>query len=96
MKNLVTIDLTDLETEVKDEVVTFIESKLPLKSEKNGDLITFEDKSPRSHVTSPEVRTCMKRYIHSKNMRKQYRILSEGGSLKFVKQKIEQEEGEEK
>lgn len=93
---MVKVDLTDLESEVKDGVVSFIESKLPLKSEKEGDLVTFEDKSSRSHVRSPQVRTLMKRYINSKNLRKQYRVLSEDGSLKFVKQKIEKEEEEEK
>lgn len=96
MKNMVTVDLADLETEAKEGVVSFIESKLLLKSEKNGDLVTFEDKSPRTHVSSPEVRTYLKRYIHSKDLRKEYRVLSEEGSLKFVKQKIEPEDEEEK
>ena len=91
---MITVDLADLETDAKEGVVSFIESKLPLKSEKDGDLVTFEDKSSRTHVSSPEVRTYMKRYIHSKDLRKQYRILSEEGSLKFVKQKIESEEEE--
>jgi len=94
MKNMITVDLADLESDAKEGVVSFIESKLPLKSEKDGDLVTFEDKSSRTHVSSPEVRTYMKRYIHSKDLRKQYRILSEDGSLKFVKQKIESEEEE--
>ena len=91
---MITVDLADLESDAKEGVVSFIESKLPLKSEKDGDLVTFEDKSSRTHVSSPEVRTYMKRYIHSKDLRKQYRILSEDGSLKFVKQKIESEEEE--
>ncbi|HVB12284.1 MAG TPA: hypothetical protein VNE86_04065 [Nitrososphaerales archaeon] len=84
-----------METEAKEGLVEFVESKLPLKSEKNGDIITFEDKSPRSHVSSPDVRTYLKRYIHSKDLRKKYRVLSEDGSLKFVKQKIEEEQNDE-
>ncbi|MHB2035352.1 MAG: hypothetical protein ACYCPW_01215 [Nitrososphaerales archaeon] len=92
---MVTVNLEDMETEAKEGFVEFVESKLPLKSEKNGDIITFEDKSPRSHVSSPEVRTYLKRYIHSKDMRKKYRVLSEDGSLKFVKQKIEEEQEDE-
>ena len=51
---MVTVDVADLESEVKEGVVSFIESKLPLKSEKEGDIVTFEDKSSRSHVSSPE------------------------------------------
>ncbi len=93
---MVTVDTSDLEGSVKDGLVEFIESKLPVKSEKEGEVVTFEDKSPRTHVTSPEIRTYLKRYIHSKELRKQYRILSESGSLKFVKQKVEEEEEEEK
>ena len=92
---MVKVNLEDMETEAKDGLVEFVESKLPLKSEKNGDIITFEDKSPRSHVSSPEVRTYLKRYIHSKDLRKKYRVLSEDGSLKFVKQKIEEEQEDE-
>ena len=92
---MVSIDVSALDSDLKDDVVTFIESKLPVKSDKDGDLISFEDKSPRSHVTSPEIRTYMKRFLYSKDMRKQFRILSEGGSLTFVKQKLEKEEEEE-
>ena len=92
---MVTVNLEDMETEAKEGLAEFVESKLPLKSEKNGDIITFEDKSPRSHVSSPEVRTYLKRYIHSKDLRKKYRVLSEDGSLKFVKQKIEEEQNDE-
>lgn len=92
---MVTVNLEDMETEAKEGLAEFVESKLPLKSEKNGDIITFEDKSPRSHVSSPDVRTYLKRYIHSKDLRKKYRVLSEDGSLKFVKQKIEEEQKDE-
>ncbi len=80
---------------MKEDVVSFIEAKLPVKSDKDGDLISFEDKSPRTHVSSPEIRTYMKRFLHSKDLRKQFRILSEDGSLTFVKQKLEKEEEEE-
>ena len=73
----------------------FVESKLPVKSESQGDIITFEDKSDRTHVSAPEVKTYLKRYIHSKDLRKQFRILSEDGKFIFVKQKIDEEEKEE-
>jgi hypothetical protein len=92
---MVNIDVSALDSDLKNDVVTFIESKLPVKSEKDGDVISFEDKSSRSHVTSPEVRTYMKRFLHSKDLRKKFRILSEDGSLTFVKQKLEKEEEEE-
>lgn len=94
MSKMVNVDLTGLESDVKEGLVEFIESKLPVKSEKEGETVTFEDKSPRTHVRSPQVRTYLKRYLHQKELRKQYRVLSEEGSLKFVKQKVEEEEEE--
>ena len=93
---MVTIDVSDLEADSKDSVVTFIEAKLPVKSEKDGDLVTFEDKSPRSHVSGPEIRTYLKRFLHANNLRKRYRLLSDGSSLRFVKQNVEDEEEEDK
>lgn len=92
---MVSINVAALDSDLKDDVVTFIEGKLPLKSDKDGDVITFEDKSPRSHVTSPEVRTYMKRFLYAKDIRKQFRVLSEDGSLTFVKQHVEKEDKEE-
>jgi len=92
---MVSINVSALDSEMKDDVVTFIERKLPVKSDKDGDVVSFEDKSARSHVTSPEIRTYMKRFLHSKEMRKKFRILSEEGSLTFVKRHIDKEEEEE-
>jgi len=95
---MVSIDVSALDSELKDDVVTFVESKLPLKSNKEGDIVTFENKSSRSHVSSPEVRTYLKRFLHSNDLKKRYRILSEEGSLVFVKRlkQEEEEEGKEK
>ncbi|MDA4111833.1 MAG: hypothetical protein OK439_04800 [Thaumarchaeota archaeon] len=91
---MVSVDIADLESDSKDELVAFIESKLPVKSDKDGDIVTFEDKSPKSHVRGPEVRTYLKRFLHTKDMKKQFRILSEDGSLKFVKRIVDKEEKE--
>src|SRR5579864_4234802 len=92
---MVDVDISDLESDVKDDVVSFVESKLPVTSDKTGDVITFEDKSSRSHVSSPEIRTYLKRFLHTKNLKKQFRLLSEDGSLKFVKRPIDKDEEEE-
>jgi hypothetical protein len=92
---MVSINVASLDSDLKDEVVVFVLGKLPVTSEKDGDVISFEDKSSRSHVTSPEVRTYLKRFLHSKDLKKQFRILSEDGSLTFVKKHLEKEEEEE-
>ncbi|MDG7001463.1 MAG: hypothetical protein JRN15_20390 [Nitrososphaerota archaeon] len=60
---MVKVDLTGLEGEVRDGLAQFVESKLPVKSEKKGDVVTFEDKSDRTRVSGPQVKTCLKRYI---------------------------------
>jgi hypothetical protein len=92
---MVSINMAALDSDLKDDVVVFLLGKLPVTSDKDGDVISFEDKSPRTHVTSPEIRTYMKRYLHSKDMKKQFRVLSEDGSLTFVKKQAETEEEEE-
>ena|SRR5579872_3148619 len=91
---MVSINISALDSGLKNDVVTFIEAKLPVKGDKDGDVISFEDKSPRSHVTSPEIRTYMKRFLYSNELRKKFRVLSEDGSLVFVKQHITKEEEE--
>ena len=93
---MVSIDISELESDDKDGLEEFVQSKLPVKSERDGDVLTIEDKSERSHVSSPEIKTYLKRYIHSKNLRKKIRLLSNEGTLKFVKKpESEQEEDEE-
>ena len=92
---MVSINVSALDSDLKDDVVVFIMGKLPVTSDKDGDVVSFEDKSPRTHVSSPEVKTYLKRFIHSKDLRKQFRILSEDGSLTFVKRHLEKEEEEE-
>ncbi len=92
---MVDVDISNLDGDLKEELSGFIESKLAVKSERDGDKISFEDKSERTHVRAPEVRTILKRFIHTKGIRKKYRLLSEEGSLKFVKLHEEKEKDEE-
>jgi hypothetical protein len=90
------VDVSQLEAESKDGLVSFVESKLPVKSSRNGDVVTFEDKSEKTHVSAPEIRTYLKRYLHSNQLKKKYRLLSEEGVLTFVKSKVKEEDEEEK
>ncbi|MDG7001225.1 MAG: hypothetical protein JRN15_19180 [Nitrososphaerota archaeon] len=92
---MLTVDISNLESDTKDGVVTFVESKLAVKSDREGDVVTFDDKSERTHVSSREIRTYLKRYIHANKLKKKYRLLSEDGTLKFVKSKVEEDEEEE-
>jgi hypothetical protein len=96
---MVEVDIAELEGEEKDGLGSFIESKLAVKMERKGDTVSFEDKSERTHVSGPEIRTYLKRYLHKHGLKKEFRLLSEDGTLKFVKrprqEKDENEEEEE-
>jgi hypothetical protein len=95
---MVTVDIKDLDNDVKEEISGFLESKLPIKTEREGDKMTFTDKDERTHVRSPEIRTYLKRFIHTKKIRKKFRLLNIEGDLKFVKlrsDQIEEEDEEE-
>ena len=87
---MVTVDISDLEEEDRKSLPEFIEGKLMVKSEVSQGEVNFEDSSERTHVTSPEIRTYLKRFMHSKGIRKRYRLLSSDGALKFVKLRKDQ------
>ncbi len=93
---MVAVDISSLDSNLKDEVQSFMESKLAVKVEREGDTLTFEDKDQRTHVSNPEIRTYLKRFLHKNELRKDYRLLSDEGTLSFVKQKKEKESEEEK
>ncbi len=94
---MLSVDMSALEDDVREGLPSFIESRLMVKTELEGQVVTFDDKSDRTHVSSPEIKTYLKRYMQTKGIRKKYRLLSQEGSLKFVKLRPDQmEEGEEK
>ena len=94
---MTTVDTSELEDDLKQDLPQFVESKLAVKSERDGDKIAFEDKNERTHVSTPEIKTYLKRFMHDKDLRKRYRLLSTDGNLKFVKlAKEEIEANEEK
>ena len=93
---MVEVDISSLDGEDKDGLADFVESKLLVKADRSGDTVTFEDKTEKTHVTSPEIRTYLKRYLHQKNLRKRYRVLGDGdGVLKFVTKPQEEDEEED-
>jgi hypothetical protein len=93
---MVTVDISDLEAEDKKSLPDFIENKLMVKSDVSENEVTFEDSSERTHVTSPEIRAYLKRFMHTKGIRKRYRLLSMDGTLKFVKLREDQIPDEDK
>jgi hypothetical protein len=93
---LVTVDVSDLDDDDKKSLPEFVESKLKVKSDVSGNEVSFEDSSERTHVTSPEIRAYLKRFMHTKGIRKRYRLLSMDGNLKFVKLREDQIKDEDK
>ena len=92
---MLSVDVSDLDADVREGFPAFIESKLMVKSEEEGNVVTFDDKSEKTHVSSPEIRTYLRRFMHSKGLRKKYRLLAHEGSLKFVKLREDQMEDNE-
>jgi hypothetical protein len=95
---MVTVDISDLEDEHKKSLPDFVEGKLMVKSEVSSNEVNFEDSNERTHVSSPEIRTYLKRFMHTNGLRKRYRLLSIDGTLKFVKlreDEIKEEDKEE-
>ena len=92
---MVTLNVKDLDGDVKEEISGFLESKLPVKTERDGDKIIFTDKDERTHVRSPEIRTYVKRFMHTKKIRRKFRLLNIEGDLKFVKLRSDQVEEDE-
>ncbi len=84
-REMIEVNISSLEGEEKEELPGFIEEKLPVESEREGDNITFRDKSERRVVKASEIKTYLKRFLHQKKLRNKYRILSEGGVLTFFK-----------
>jgi hypothetical protein len=91
---MLSVDVSDLDEDVRDGLPEFVESKLQVKSEQQGSVITFDDKNARTHVSTPEIKTYLKRFLHSKELRKKYRLLSSEGTFKFVKLREDQMEEE--
>ncbi|MDH2900259.1 MAG: hypothetical protein PXY39_04750 [archaeon] len=91
---MLSVDISDLDQEIREAFPEFVESKLPVKFEQEGSVITFEDKNSRTHVSAPEIKTYLKRFLHAKDLRKKYRLLSSEGTIKFVKLRPDQMEEE--
>ena len=93
---MLSVDISDLDQEIREGFPEFVESKLQVKFEQEGSVITFEDKNSRTHVSAPEIKTYLKRFLHAKDLRKRYRLLSSKGTIKFVKLRPDQMEEEPK
>jgi hypothetical protein len=93
---MLSVDVSDLDEEVRQGLPEFVESKLQVKSEQEGSVITFDDKNNRTHVSAPEIRTYLKRFLHNKDLKKRYRLLSSDGTIRFVKLRPDQMEEEPK
>jgi hypothetical protein len=89
------VDVSDLEDELKGELPNFVESRLSVKADQEGNVVNFEDRNERTHVSKPEIKTLLKRFMHAKELRKKYRLLSSDGTMKFVKLRPDQMEEDE-
>ncbi len=73
------IKLGDLKDK-KGELAEFLEKKLNIKGDMDGDDIDFTDPG----VTASTVKTYLKKFLHSNGARKNHRIFVEKGVLKIA------------
>ncbi len=78
-----------------DELATFLEPRIGVKAEVSGGELEIEDESMRKGVRSRHVKTYIKKFLSIEKLRKDYRILVEGGELRLVELVGEEEEEEE-
>jgi hypothetical protein len=64
-----------------EELATFLEPRVGAKPALSGDKITVDDGAVRSGVRPRHVKTYIKRFLHSKGLRKKYRVLVQGKQL---------------
>lgn len=64
-----------------EELATFLEPRVGAKPALSGDKITVDEGSVRSGVRPRHVKTYIKRFLHTKGLRKKYRVLVQGKQL---------------
>ncbi len=77
-----------------DELATFLEPRIGVKGEVSGGELDIDDKSLRDGVRSRQVKTYIKRFLSIEKVRRDYRVLVEGGELRLVELELGEEEEE--
>lgn len=87
---MVKVNLGELK-DVKDDLAALLERKLGVKPVVEGGGVVIEDDDKTVKVK--DVKLHLKKFLHSKGLRRKFRILVEKGELNIVA--LEQEEEEE-
>jgi hypothetical protein len=85
---MVQIILEELKNK-KDDIVTFLQDKLKTNVSVEGNKIIVEEKTD---VNKNEVKTYLKRFLHSEGVRKSHNIHIEKDVIKITAKKIESKE----
>lgn len=78
-----------------DDLAAFLEPRIGVKGDVSGGELEIEDKSLKEGIRSRHVKTYIKRFLSIEKVRKDYRVLVEGGELRLVELEGEPEEEEE-
>lgn len=79
-----------------EDLAEFLEPRIGVKGEVSGGELDIEDKSLKKGVRSRHVKTYIKRFLSIEKVRRDYRVLVEGGEIRLVQLEGEEEEEEEK
>jgi hypothetical protein len=78
------------------ELLTFLEPRVGTKPTLAGGALEIDDTSLREGVKPRHVKTYIKRFLHSKGLRKKFRVLVSARELTVQELEVEEEKKEEK
>ncbi len=78
------------------ELVAFLEPRVGTKPTLAGGALEIEDASVRTGVKPRHVKTYVKRFLHSKGLRKKFRVLVNARELTVQELEVKEEKEEEK
>ncbi|MGQ9718340.1 MAG: hypothetical protein ACUVWK_00565 [Nitrososphaerales archaeon] len=84
------IELGDLK-EKGDDLATFLEKRLKIKSSIEGGLIIFSNEETKAKLKKSIVKTYLKRYLYANDLRDNYRIFVKGNELQLIKMEVKEE-----
>jgi len=79
-----------------DELVTFLEPRVGTKPSLAGDSVEIDDGAVRKGVKPRQVKTYIKGFLYRNKLRKNYRVLVQGGELTVQELELGEKEEEER
>lgn len=79
-----------------DDLIAFLEPRVGTKPTLSGSALEMEDEALRKGVKPRHIKTYLKRFLYTSDLRKNYRILVQGGELTIQELELGEKEKEER